>query len=271
MSLKLFARIALVVLFCACCSGCSYSSNTSHIKLNSGFIAYNYHSGESVIAVFQSGLGDEKSVWSDVARQLPATQSYFMYDRYGYGDSNRTMGTRDACTIAREQHELLAKLGIPPPYLLVGHSIGGLYEYVYALMYPQEVAGLVLLDPTHPQHWQTMQVEAPNTAAVVKAFRYTAFSLAERDEFDAQANCINTHNVQLSPRISRNTQMFTSTEMNSGEQGTYQDMLKKLRNDWLNLLGIHAEQRTAEMFTTNRSILHWLLNFYWICLEHPIF
>lgn len=57
---------------------------------------------------------------------------------------------RSGATVVAELRELLARAGVAPPYVLVGHSLGGLYTSLYARTYPQEVAGLVWLDSMHP-------------------------------------------------------------------------------------------------------------------------
>jgi pimeloyl-ACP methyl ester carboxylesterase len=225
---------ALSLLVCACNS----QPNTTKVNLKAGTMAYSYRPAAGITAVFQSGLGDDKSTWSNVISQLPATQSSFVYDRYGYGKSTSASSTRDACTIAREQHELLMQAGVKPPYLLVGHSIGGLYEYVFALMYPQDVTGLVLLDPTHPEHWETVQREAPAAAAIVKTMRFTLFTSTMRKEFDAQTECLRDLPKILPASVRINTRILTSTLINAGEQGAYQDVLTNLRKDWLRLTGI---------------------------------
>ncbi len=217
-------------------SACNSSPELAHQPPKPVSMSYNFHPGEGNTIVFQSGLGDGKSVWAKVIKELPKNSAYFSYDRYGYGDSLSVTTTRDACTIAREQRELLLQQGIKPPYLLVGHSIGGLYEYVFALMYPQDVAGLVLVDPTHPKHWETIQKEAPAAAAIIKTMRFAAFSSVMRKEFDAQSECLNNLPSKLSMPIP--TRILTSTRANPGEQGDFQDVLAKLRTDWLTLTGI---------------------------------
>ncbi|HAA15616.1 MAG TPA: hypothetical protein DCE41_29470 [Cytophagales bacterium] len=73
------------------------------------------------------------------------------YDRAGLGFSDGHQTPRDPETIAHELHTLLQKAGEEPPYLLVGHSLGGPYIRVFADLYPEEVAGLFFLDATHPQ------------------------------------------------------------------------------------------------------------------------
>ncbi|MEL6535963.1 MAG: alpha/beta hydrolase [Bacteroidota bacterium] len=74
------------------------------------------------------------------------------YDRAGLGNSDECITPRDPETIAHELHTLLEKAGEEPPYLLAGHSMGGPYIRVFAQLYPEEVAGLIFLDPTHHNH-----------------------------------------------------------------------------------------------------------------------
>jgi pimeloyl-ACP methyl ester carboxylesterase len=77
------------------------------------------------------------------------------YDRPGIGwsDSPPAGQPHDASTIASALNAVLAKAGIPAPYVLVGHSAGGLNMLVFAATYPQETAGIVLLDSTHPDQF----------------------------------------------------------------------------------------------------------------------
>lgn len=217
-------------------SACASLGPQQKITLSSGVTSFDYHLANGPVVVFQSGLGNDKTIWSSVIKKLPVTQAYIAYDRYGYGASSASNTlSRNPCNIAKEQHELLEKLGARPPYILVGHSIGGLYEYVFALMYPQDVAGLILLDPTHPQHWKTMQADASAAATMLKTLRYLSFSMVMRDEFDAQTECLATVSVPLEKSISANTRLFVSTK---GASGAFLDVKNKLQYDWLHLLGI---------------------------------
>lgn len=88
------------------------------------------------------------------------------YDRAGNGYSDLSDVTRNAETIAKELHQLLGKAGEKPPYILVGHSMGGPYIRVFTKLYPDEVDALVFLDATHPE-----QVERLN-AAPKSSFRF---------------------------------------------------------------------------------------------------
>lgn len=99
-----------------------------------------------------------------------------------------TSEARNPCAISRKLRELLRYSGIAPPYLLVGHSFGGLDQFCFAMLFPQDVAGLVLLDPTHPDHWERMKSDAPTQAAFVNSLRIIAFRQVMRQEFDDQAD-----------------------------------------------------------------------------------
>ncbi len=72
-----------------------------------------------------------------------------IYDRAGTGWSDSIALPRSAADVACELHELLAAAGIAPPYVLVGHSLGGAYARRFAQLFPSDVAGVVLLDPAH--------------------------------------------------------------------------------------------------------------------------
>ncbi|MGN6366794.1 MAG: alpha/beta fold hydrolase, partial [Phycisphaerae bacterium] len=79
------------------------------------------------------------------------------YERAGMGKSAAVGGVRDAATIARELHAALVSVGLKPPYVLVGHSMGGVYVRVFAGMYPSEVSGMVLVDPTQGDMYEPME------------------------------------------------------------------------------------------------------------------
>ena len=99
--------------------------------------------------VFESGLGNDWTSWEPVAREVAVEARVFAYSRPGYGQSEPTDDARDASTIVEQLRTLLASRGYAPPYVLVGHSFGGTYMELFAKAHPEEVAGLVLVDPRH--------------------------------------------------------------------------------------------------------------------------
>jgi pimeloyl-ACP methyl ester carboxylesterase len=91
--------------------------------------------------------------WVRVQQQLAQTTRVCAYDRAGLGWSERGPEPRDARQISSELHTLLTNAGIEGPYVLVGHSYGGLYAQMYATRYSEEVAGVVLVDSSHPEQF----------------------------------------------------------------------------------------------------------------------
>lgn len=105
--------------------------------------------GDGPTVVFEAGLGDDWTPWDEVASQVADHTRVFAYSRPGYGASSPATTARDPKTIVAELRALLASQGYSPPYVLVGHSIGGGYVELFAKAYPEEVAGVVLVDPRH--------------------------------------------------------------------------------------------------------------------------
>jgi len=99
--------------------------------------------------VFESGLGNDWTAWDTVADEVAEKARVFAYSRPGYGTSDPTTAPRDATHIVEALRALLVARGYAPPYLLVGHSFGGAYMELFAKAYPEEVVGVVLVDPRH--------------------------------------------------------------------------------------------------------------------------
>jgi pimeloyl-ACP methyl ester carboxylesterase len=100
--------------------------------------------------------------WGLVQPAIDQTTRVCAYDRAGFGWSERGPTPRDARQSMAELHTLLAKAGIPAPYILVGHSYGANVVRLYAAAYPAEVAGMVLVDPSH-------QFDTPGVPAKINA------------------------------------------------------------------------------------------------------
>jgi pimeloyl-ACP methyl ester carboxylesterase len=100
----------------------------------------------SPTVVLDAGLGNFSAQWVRVQREVSDTTRVCAYDRAGMGWSEMGSEPRDARQITSELHILLGKVGIEDPYVLVGHSFGGMYMQTYAARYPEEVAGVALVD-----------------------------------------------------------------------------------------------------------------------------
>jgi pimeloyl-ACP methyl ester carboxylesterase len=100
--------------------------------------------------ILDAGLGDDSLIWAKVQPQLSQHTTVCSYDRAGFGWSQPRPGPQDANSIAEQLHALLRIARVPPPYILIGHSIAGIYVRAYASHYSAELAGLVLVDGATP-------------------------------------------------------------------------------------------------------------------------
>ena len=102
-----------------------------------------------VTVVLEAGLGDNLTTWEYVQQKLSQVTRVVAYDRAGLGYSEPSPSRRSPEQIATELHALLRKAEVAPPYVLVGHAEGSLHVRRFASLYPNEVVGLVLVDPSH--------------------------------------------------------------------------------------------------------------------------
>jgi pimeloyl-ACP methyl ester carboxylesterase len=123
----------------------------------------------SPTVVLMSGLGGNSAGWARIAPAVAGTTRVCAYDRAGQGWSEDAPDPRDGVTAAGDLHTLLDRAGENGPYVLVGHSIGGDHAMVYADRYPEQIAGMVLLDATSPYRTAagTTHAGPPGPVAVV--------------------------------------------------------------------------------------------------------
>ena len=105
----------------------------------------------SPTVIMEAGAGDCSLTWTLVAPVIARTNRVCTYDRGGMGWSDVSPYPRLATIEVAELHALLQKAGIKPPYVLVGHSLGGVLARVFTHTYSNEVVSLVLVDPSHEE------------------------------------------------------------------------------------------------------------------------
>ncbi|WP_170066075.1 alpha/beta fold hydrolase [Novosphingobium guangzhouense] len=109
------------------------------------------------VTVIDAGMGTapvEDRGWRGIAMRVSQTTRVCLYDRAGLGGSDPApAGTRTSLDAAHDLHAALSAAGVKGPYLLVGHSAGGLHAQVFAAQYPADIAGLVLVSTTHPDQF----------------------------------------------------------------------------------------------------------------------
>src|SRR6266487_4109457 len=108
----------------------------------------------SPTVILEAGYGNASLVWSKVQPWVASFTRVCSYDRAGYGWSDTGPLPRTAGRMVTELHTLLARAGVAGPYVLVGHSYGGLIMQLYASTYPQQVAGLVLVESVHADQFR---------------------------------------------------------------------------------------------------------------------
>ncbi len=113
------------------------------------------------MVVLETGMGPTMDTWRSIFDEVSASTRVFAYNRPGYGRSSARQAPQSAQDIAERLHRTLRQTGHPPPYVLVGHSAGGLYAAVFARTYPDEVAGVVLIDSSHPSQFDYLKAEKP--------------------------------------------------------------------------------------------------------------
>jgi pimeloyl-ACP methyl ester carboxylesterase len=127
-----------------------------------GRYLYLYCGGSgSPTVVFESGLGDSHRAWQYVAPEVSNSTTVCVYDRAGNDYSQLAPKRATAREKVKDLHALLAAARVKPPYVLVGHSYGGMLVHVYAADYPQDVAGVVLVDSSHPDQNKRMVAALP--------------------------------------------------------------------------------------------------------------
>ncbi len=118
----------------------------------------------SPTVILEAGLPGSSLTWMSVFSEIAELTRVCAYDRPGYGWSQPTTSPRTAETIVQELRVLLQSTDTQPPYILVGHSFGGLLMQLYATRFPNEFTGMVLVDSSHPdQAHRTLDLQEIDT------------------------------------------------------------------------------------------------------------
>ena len=130
-------------------SGCTSGPNAQKASTKYGDYVYHLSGKGKPTIILESGMGNDMTAWQSTMERFEEHSQVFAYNRAGFQGSTSKNTQRDGRTIVLELRELLKELNIPPPYILVGHSLGGLYMKLFANTFPDEVAAVVYIDPTH--------------------------------------------------------------------------------------------------------------------------
>jgi len=128
----------------------------------------------SPTVILEAGFADYSATWTYVQPEVAKTTRVCSYDRAGHGWSDPSPHPRTASWRVEELHTLLVNANVQGPYVLVGHSLGGMLMRVYAHNYPDEVVGMVLVDSMHEEQYERLPGAKSTISDIVQQFRMLA-------------------------------------------------------------------------------------------------
>ena len=154
---------------------------------------------EKPVIVFESGYGWSLDNWEPIRKELEDFAELFFYDRAGIGKSGESEGPLHSQQIARNLRELLQKAEVKPPYVLVGHSFGGVNVRLFAQLNPDETAAVILLDSCHEEQNRKM---VPLFSEEVRKEYLGQFTVeASLEEFEQSLNQVSATTLKDTPLL----------------------------------------------------------------------
>lgn len=128
------------------------------INIDGAELYYEYlgEQNDGPTIVFMSGYGWPLENWQPIREDVSTFAKIFMYDRESVGNSSQGNNSKHSLQIVEHLRTLLQKANIKPPFILVGHSFGGVNARLYTNMYPKEIAGVILLESCHEDQNKVM-------------------------------------------------------------------------------------------------------------------
>jgi pimeloyl-ACP methyl ester carboxylesterase len=137
----------------------------------------------SPTVVFDAGLGGDTSSWDTVQAAVAQHTQACAYDRAGLGFSDPATRPNTSANAVDDLQRLLPAAGIKPPYILVGHSAGGLNMRLFAYEHEAEVAGMVLVDPSHED-------EEPDALQILDQAARAKQEQADAEQLEKKSQCV---------------------------------------------------------------------------------
>lgn len=153
--------------------------------------------------IFECGMSDSLEAWGSIPDSVSQYARVFMYDRADIGKSDTSVRERTIPNMVTELKNILDKESMQPPYILVGHSLGGYITRYFCSRYPELVIGLVLLDPSPEAYWGKMSTrELRDYIKGGTEWYSTRFTPKYRKEWYAFIpNMVYMHNLNISKEL----------------------------------------------------------------------
>jgi pimeloyl-ACP methyl ester carboxylesterase len=127
------------------------------LQTRAGTLEYVVSGEGTPVIVLLNGAGMTLEGWRALYPDVERLGTVFAWNRFGVKDSDSPRLAQTGAVVVASLRELLRYAGLHPPYVLVGHSIGGLYANLFARLHPSEVAGLLFIEATHPRDQEMLQ------------------------------------------------------------------------------------------------------------------
>jgi len=127
------------------------------LPTRAGPLEYTVSGAGAATIVLLSGAGMTLEGWSALYPAIERLGRVFAWNRFGVRGSADPAVPLDGATVVACLRELLGRAGLAPPYVLVGHSLGGLFANLFARLHPAEVAAVLFLEATHPRDDEVLE------------------------------------------------------------------------------------------------------------------
>ncbi|HET9791704.1 MAG TPA: alpha/beta hydrolase [Candidatus Angelobacter sp.] len=151
----ILAALAAIQKICALIDARKFPPPGRIVSIPNGRMHVKQMGEGSPAIVLEAGIAASTLNWSLLQPELALHAATYSYDRAGFGWSTARDGACSLPDIANNLRATITALDLPRPYILVGHSFAGLILREYALRFPDEIAGIVLIDPLTPEEWLT--------------------------------------------------------------------------------------------------------------------
>ncbi len=227
------------------------------VRVNQRLTEISKTTGTTASVILVGGFGSELNTWQKLYSTLSPTTTVFAYNRSGIGLSENITGPRDAQTIATEMKAVLDANGIKAPYVLVAHSMGGIYARMFYHLNPGKVKGIVLVDATHENQLDSLlsmipQPDRDMALAGMIAANDSALNMMPagslKEEFRANF-ATNYQQIKQYPAITNiPLYVITSTKVTNDNPPFIVDVHKALHGQWALNAGLNGR-----FVTTNNS------------------
>lgn len=157
-------RKLLSLLFYICGVAATYAQSPKMINVGDHSLEMIKAGSGPYTVIFESGFGTDYRVWGNVASEVMKNQTVVLYSRAGVGKSEANPKPQSLENAVADLSALIKNAGLKPPFILAGHSYGAFLIRAYAALHPEQVKGLVFVDPAHEKLMQELRKADPAKA-----------------------------------------------------------------------------------------------------------